>query len=282
MARSGFLAPSSSNVVPQATQSKVGRKTFTHDGRTLLQIPGTQSDHRRRQAVNSDPTSSLLPSDIPPDAAVYLTDYQDRRSRLTTFFRIVMLIPHLIWLALWGFAASFAVIAAWFALVFTGRYPLALYEFIAHYVRYSTFVNSYSYLITDPFPPFNGEPDTHYPARILIGPPKERYSRAKTFFRLILIIPFVICAYGFALIAELANFAAWFVIVITGKQPRSLHDLTVLGLSYVVRLNTYAYLLTEDWPTKFTDQAVNESLAAQLDAPATQPEQLQQSDDQSQ
>ena len=45
------------------------------------------------------------------------------RNRLTTFFRQIVAIPWLIVVGIYGFVASLAVIVAWFALVFTGKYP---------------------------------------------------------------------------------------------------------------------------------------------------------------
>jgi hypothetical protein len=51
------------------------------------------------------------------------------RSRLTTLFRLILSIPWFIVQILWGIIAILAVIVAWFALLFTGRYPPGLYQF---------------------------------------------------------------------------------------------------------------------------------------------------------
>lgn len=200
-------------------------------------------------------------SSLPPDTVAYVTEYEEKRSRLTTFFRMFTALPHYIWLSIYAIAASIAVFIAWFAIVFTGRYPEGLYTFVANYNRYATFVYSYMYLVTDKFPPFLAPPGTPYEAQFLVGPPKPKYSRAKTFFRLLLLIPFMIVNYGFTIIFEIGAFIAWFAIVFTGKQPKGIQDFTVLGLSYQIRLLAYTTLLTEDWP-KFTDQAVADDLAA--------------------
>ena len=50
-------------------------------------------------------------------------DFVERRSRLTTFFRLILLIPLLIVAYVYGILAFFALIIAWFAIVITGRYP---------------------------------------------------------------------------------------------------------------------------------------------------------------
>ena len=79
---------------------------------------------------------------------------------------------------MWGFVAFFAVVAAWFALVITGRYPQALYDFVAGLQRYSTAVYGYFALLTDEYPPFSGDTDS-YPVHIKIPPPKAEYNRLK-------------------------------------------------------------------------------------------------------
>jgi hypothetical protein len=73
------------------------------------------------------------------------------RSRLTVFLRFIMVIPHLIWSFFYGIAATLAVFIAWFATVFTGRYPAGTYEF-AGYLRLSTRLYAYTYLVTTSFP----------------------------------------------------------------------------------------------------------------------------------
>ncbi|MCW2993204.1 MAG: hypothetical protein JWQ18_699, partial [Conexibacter sp.] len=188
------------------------------------------------------------------DQPIFEAEYVEQRSRATTFFRYFLVIPHLIVLSLWGFAAFFAVIAAWFAIVLTGRYPEGLYNFVAGLLRYSTAATAYYLLLTDQYPPFSGDTDA-YPAHLRTPPPKAEYDRLKTLFRIILAIPPAIIAYAMSIVASLAAFVAWFVIVITGKQPKGLQDATVLGVSYQQRANAYMLLLTEDWPSFNDPQA---------------------------
>jgi hypothetical protein len=182
---------------------------------------------------------------------IFEAQYVEKRSRLTTFFRYFLAIPHYIVLAVWGFAAIFAVVAAWFALVITGRYPQGLYDFGAGLQRYSTAVYGYLALLTDEYPPFSGDTDG-YPVHVKIPPPKAEYNRLKVLFRIILAIPVMVIVYAMQIVWEIGTFIAWFVIVIMGKQPKGLQDVIVLGVSYQQRANAYFGLLTEDWPP-FTD-----------------------------
>jgi hypothetical protein len=188
-----------------------------------------------------------------PYPVTFEADYVEKRSRLTTFFRLILVIPHAIVLWLWSIAVYVVVFLAWFAIVFTGRWPRGFYDFCAAYWRYSTAVVGYAGLLTDEYPPFGSDVDA-YPVRLRVAPPKEHYSRLKTFFRFILAIPVAIIAYAMEIVAGVGAFLAWFAIVILGRQPKGLQDMTALGLSYWQRANTYIYLLTEDWPP-FTDDA---------------------------
>jgi hypothetical protein len=175
-------------------------------------------------------------------------DYVERRSRLTTFFRLILAIPVAIVLYVFGIVAWFAVVIAWFAIILTGRYPKGLYEFVADFTRFLARVTAYSVLLTDAYPPFNGSHEASYPVRMEFAGPLEHYSRLKTLFRVILAIPIVILRYVVNLLLEIGAFASWIVIVITGKMPRGLFDVMVLANSYTARSDAYLYLLTETYP----------------------------------
>src|SRR6202040_2721505 len=92
---------------------------------------------------------------VPPPHPIGLIVTDDlRRSRLTVFFRLLLAIPHLIWVSLWGIVTEIVVLIAWFAALFTGRVPDGLHNFIASFLRYSIRVTAYVFLLADPFPPF--------------------------------------------------------------------------------------------------------------------------------
>jgi hypothetical protein len=179
----------------------------------------------------------------------YEADYPgDGRNRLTTFFRSLVSIPWFIVAALYGFVATFAIIIAWFALVFTGRYPEGLYNFVAGYVRMISRVNAFHYLATDEWPPFNGEDNPSYPVRIGIPPPQPEYSRLKVLFRIIVGIPVILLSYVQALIALVIAIIGWFAILFTGKLSEGLFSPLRSALAYQTRATTYFGLITEDYP----------------------------------
>ena len=178
----------------------------------------------------------------------YQLDYQERLSRLTTFFRFLTVIPPAIWWSIWSLALIVTLPVAWVALLITGRYPVGLYDFNVKYARYSAFVSAYSYLPTDRWPGFSGAAEVDYPARLVIGPPLDAYDRWKVALRFFLLIPVWIIAYVVGLVAQIGAIVAWFVIVITGKLPEGLFELLEFALSYLARATPYAMLLSEDFP----------------------------------
>jgi hypothetical protein len=68
-------------------------------------------------------------------------------------------IPHYIVLILLWIASNFVVIFAWFAILFTGRYPRGLFDFVAGVIRWENRVVAYAFvLVTDKYPPFRLSP----------------------------------------------------------------------------------------------------------------------------
>ncbi len=184
----------------------------------------------------------MYPISYEADAAL------EGRSRLTTFFRYVLIIPWHIVAALYGFVAFFAAVIAWFAIVFTGRYPQGLYDFNAGYLRMVTRVNAFYYLLEDAWPPFGGNEDPGYPVRVGVPAPLDAYSRLKTGLRFIIGIPVMILAIVWGLVLGVISFIAWFAILFTGKLSEGLFDPMRNASAYLARATGYFLLLTEDWP----------------------------------
>jgi hypothetical protein len=85
---------------------------------------------------------------------IYNAVYSEKMSRLTTFFRGLMLIPQYIVLGFVGIAAGIISFIAWWAIIFTGKYPKGMWDFTAGYARWATRVSGYAMLLTDKYPPY--------------------------------------------------------------------------------------------------------------------------------
>ncbi len=86
-------------------------------------------------------------------------DYPEVQQDLSRWLPLVkwfLAIPHYIVLAVLAIGALFAIIIAWFAILFTGRYPRPLFDYLVGVGRWSLRVQAYAFLlITDRYPPFS-------------------------------------------------------------------------------------------------------------------------------
>jgi hypothetical protein len=198
---------------------------------------------------NADPTEMLVAvTDRPPRHPVRVVGdpYDLRRSRLTVFFRLLLSIPHLIWVVLWGIAAFFAAIAQWFVTLFRGRPAGGLHRFLAAYVRYRLHVYAYLMLVANPFPGFTGAPG-FYPLDLEVEGP-ERQNRWQTGFRIVLAIPAILvnAALGGALLSSAV--LTWFYALVKGTAPWGLRNLAAYALRYDAQTQAYLVLLTDRYP----------------------------------
>lgn len=181
-------------------------------------------------------------------------------SRWLWLVKWILVIPHWIVLFFLWLAFLFVSVIAFFAILFTERYPRALFDFNVGVLRWSWRVSFYSYgaLATDRYPPFSLGEEPDYPARLDIAYP-ERLSRGQVLVKWwLLAIPHYIII-GFllggdhfgwwsgGLIGVLAVIAG-FSLAFTEKYPKDLFNL-VMGLNrWVLRVTAYAALMTDTYP----------------------------------
>ncbi|MGZ4409669.1 MAG: DUF4389 domain-containing protein, partial [Gaiellaceae bacterium] len=110
-----------------------------------------------------------------------------RRNRLTVFFRLLLAIPHYIWVVLWSIATFFVAIVTWVITLFAGEPPAALHRFMCSYIRYVTHLEAYLHLVGNPYPGFVGE-EGEYPIDLRLPEPGPQ-NRWKTLFRIVLVLP---------------------------------------------------------------------------------------------
>jgi Domain of unknown function (DUF4389) len=198
---------------------------------------------------NADPTEMLVEvTDRPPRHPVRVVGdpYDLRRSRVTVFFRLLLSLPHLVWLVLWSIAALLAALAQWFVTLFRGTPAAGLHRFLTRYVRYRLHVYAFLLLVGNPFPGFAGVEGT-YPLDLEVEGPR-RQNRWKTGFRLVLAIPafLVNAALGGALFASAV--LTWFYALVKGSAPWGLRNLSAYALRYDAQTEAYILLLTDAYP----------------------------------
>ena len=193
----------------------------------------------------SDPHA--VPLSPMPDHPVRLRDEGERRrNRLLVLFRLPLTVPHFVWLTLWSVVAFFAAVIAWLVALVIGRVPDPLHRFLAAFVRYSTHVVSFLYVLGGPFPGFLGRAGS-YPVDLEVEPPQPQ-SRLKTLFRLFLAFPAFLASGAFGTVTLVAGIGAWWASLFTGRIPEGLKGLLGWSVRYQAQVYGYLLLLTDRYP----------------------------------
>lgn len=202
----------------------------------------------------------------------------------------LLIIPHVIVLAFLLAAFVLLTIVAFFAILFTGRYPRSIFDFNVGVMRWGWRVAYYSYSVlgTDSYPPFTLEEVADYPAHLHVEYPEE-LSRGLVLVKWwLLAIPHYLIVgvltsglvwwttelgesdaaarAGGGLIGVLV-FVAALVLAVTGRYPGGLYDL-IMGLNrWVYRVWAYAGLMTDEYPPFRLDPGGPESAEEAVSAP---------------
>jgi hypothetical protein len=206
----------------------------------------------------------------------YPVTYSIRRpeqyNRLTVLFRAILVIPQAILVGSGGlsilnltfsqrlgggnsliplfsigiltFVMEILVFLAWFAILFTGRFPQSFLGFCLKIFHWQQNVAAYTYLLASPYPPFGEGP---YPLKLDVQPVEE-HNRLTTFFRFILAIPHFIVLFFLGIAAFLLTIVAWFAILITGEYPAGFYDFVVGVMRWAVRVTAYMLLFVDEYP----------------------------------
>ncbi|MCH0540002.1 DUF4389 domain-containing protein [Streptomyces sp. MUM 203J] len=211
--------------------------------------------------------AAVSPAAVTPYASVTVAARLDTPlSRWLWLVKWILAIPHYILLTFLWIAFFVVAVIAFFAILFTERYPRALFDFNLGVLRWSWRVSYYTYggLGTDRYPPFSLGPEPDYPARLDIAYP-ERLSRSTVLVKWwLLAIPHYLIVGFFAgggrmgwasggLILLLVLIAG-FALAFTDRYPPGIFDL-VIGLNrWVMRVVAYASLMTDAYPPFRLDQ----------------------------
>ena len=187
---------------------------------------------------------NAMPPAVPhaaPYAARLGVDYPARLDRLTSFFRLIWVIPISVLAGLLtglGWPAVALMIAA------RQRYPRWWFDYSRELTRFSTRILAYVALLTDRYPSTEDEQSVHleldYP-----DVPRD-LNRWMPLIKWLLAIPHYIVLGILGIFVFFAVLIAWFAILFTGSYPRSLFDFVVGFMRWTLRVNAYAFLMLTD------------------------------------
>jgi uncharacterized protein DUF4389 len=199
-----------------------------------------------------------------PYAARLQIDYPERLDRVTTFFRLIWIIPIAIILSLLtasggtrvvtetgetvrrsggGIVGGLAIATA-LMILFRRRYPRWWFDFARELARFGTRVGAYLALLTDKYPSTVDEQSVHLE---IDYPDVERdLNRWLPLVKWLLAIPHVIVLVMLSIIAIFVVIIAWFAILFTARYPRGLFDFVVGVGRWALRVQAYAVLLVTD------------------------------------
>jgi hypothetical protein len=192
------------------------------------------------------------------------------RNRLTCAFRPILAIPHILlvggpmafafslgwntngetgmeWFGAGALGAVAAVIAiiAWFAIVFGARFPEALWNLTAMYLRWRVRAVAYLMLLRDEYPPFGDGP---YAAALTLEHPDAPRDRLTVAFRIVLVIPHLVSLWLLGVAWGITTLIAWVSILFTGSYPARLYRFAVGVLRWAARTEAYVLLLRDEYP----------------------------------
>ena len=191
-------------------------------------------------------------------------DYPDRHDRVTTFFRVVLVIPIAIVIGVLTAGATKTVydqsgqvvsttsggivaglfVATVLMILFRQRYPRWWFDFARELTRFGARVGAYLALLTDQYPSTVDEQSVHLE---IDYPDVERdLNRWLPLVKWLLAIPHYIVLFFLSVGAFFAVVVAWFAILFTGRYPRGLFDYVVGVGRWWLRVQAYACLLVTD------------------------------------
>jgi len=194
----------------------------------------------------------------------YPTSYQvnpqeEKRNRLTTAFRIILAIPHILLVggpgvgvstpgertSVLGVVAVVEAVINWFIIVFTGKANADIISLQQFYLRWRARALAYESLLRDEYPPFG---DGEYPVTAEFKAVTENRNRWTVGFRFILIIPQLIVMLFVGIAWAVTAVIGWFAILFTGHYPDGLWRFGEGVTRWFLRVESYWLLLHDEYP----------------------------------
>lgn len=163
----------------------------------------------------------------------------------------ILVVPHFIVFGLLNVGAAVCIFIAFWAILFTKKYPEGLFNFVAMTYRYQWRLNSYAWFMRETYPPFAfdlaAEDPGGDPAKLSIPYPQE-LNRFLPLVKFILVIPHVFVLGVLFIGVWFAGLGSFFAVLFTGKYPQGIRDFIVGVMRYGSRVQAYMTLMRDEYP----------------------------------
>jgi hypothetical protein len=211
----------------------------------------TTSEGPRTEITSAVSQPAAVPDAAGPPSPIHPVrleiGYPSELNRWLPLVKWLLAIPHYVVLCFVVLGAFFVGVFAFFAVLFTGRWPRGAFDYLVGTVRWVYRVMAYVHLMTDRYPPFALADDPGYPVRLTIDYP-GRIARWRPLVQWLLAWPYLIVAGVLYWLTGLLTIVAFFTVLFTKQIPRGVFELMVPGLRWNVRGNAYAYFMTDRYP----------------------------------
>jgi hypothetical protein len=164
----------------------------------------------------------------------------------------IMAIPHFLIASVLRTVAQVVGVVSWFAILFTGKLPEGLANMTCLALRYEARTTAYAGFLYEEYPPFEfatapADPGGT-PVSVNFVPALGGRNRLTCGLRIFWMIPAAIVTMIIWIIGSICWFISIFAVLFTGKWPAGLHAWVMKSMRASLRLNAYAFLLTDDYP----------------------------------
>jgi hypothetical protein len=169
---------------------------------------------------------------------------EEPRNRLTTFFRLILMIPIVIMAILVSWSAGLLSLATLLMILFRKKYPRWWFDFNLELRRLSARLNAYTSYLRDEYPSTDEEQAVHL--EIAYPDAAGQLNRFMPLIKWLLAIPHYVILIILWICTFVVTLIAWFAILIVGRYPRGLFEFVVGVARWGERVNAYVFMLVTD------------------------------------
>jgi Domain of unknown function (DUF4389) len=173
-------------------------------------------------------------------------EYPSQLNRWLPLVKWLLAIPQLLIVYALINVAYVIQIIAFFAILFTTKFPQSLFDFVVNIYRWQANVHAYTFLMRDEYPPFSWEPGQYPVVYEVVYPPE--LNRWLPLVKWLLAFPHYVVLFFLGIAAFVVWVIALFAILFTEQYPRGMFDFVVGVLRWTYRVTAYVFFMRDEYP----------------------------------